>query len=154
MSCEELDQFYELPPNDKDTNKQLDEIFGVDENNNEHIYYVYYKKTLHGIDDTIMSIGDDSFFDIDHQDSPEVKASKNYFIREKERHESFNRMYFLNAPLALGELEENRVQEFNSNNNDPPAKRKTPNPNSISPLLRENIEILESKIKSRRFRNL
>jgi hypothetical protein len=134
-------------------NKKLDEQLGFDSLGNEHIYYVYYKPTIHGYEETIMSIGDDNFVTIWPQDSDVDKASKQYFIDARDRYESFNRMYYRNRPLAVGELEEDQVEEFPNDNNNYPNHRaqkapKTPK-QKYDAFLEEKMTLFSSEIAKR-----
>jgi hypothetical protein len=150
MSCNE---FYELPPKDEDRNKKLDEQVGFDSLGNEHIYYVYYKPTIHGYEETIMSIGDDNFVTIWPKDSDVDKASKQFFIDARDRYDSFNRMYSRNIPLAVGELEEDPIEEFSNNNNNN-LKHRAPKPPKTSKqkydaFLEEKMTLFSSEIEKR-----
>ncbi len=142
--ADESNPYYELPPNDEDNMKNLEQRTGFDTRGRKHIYYVY--KDLETGDEK-MSIMDDynDFFDINHEkDNEYTKISKKFFIGEREWLHIINRHRRLTEEAearARGEQRNDPVTEFTPT---PPRHNTSPRNEPVTPTRFSSVLVPET----------
>ena len=139
--------YYELPPNEEDLDNGrifLEERTGLDTKGRYHLYYVY---KVHPSQDERMSIGNDDFLDINFNDNEYVKASKRFFIGERDFLQ-FKNLHRRRMAREGGEDPNDPVEEFPET---PQAvnEQQTDEERSRLELMNQKIRLYHLKIKNR-----